>query len=122
VNAEVVHNDFVTFPELWTQHLTDVGGEDLHVGRTLDQERSVNAVLAQGGDKGRSRPMAVRHGADAALAPAAPAVEAGHLGVERRLVDEDQAPRIPLRLLAAPELTRGRYIRPVLLGGARRFF
>ena len=66
--------------------------------------------------------MSLRHGPEAALAPAAPAIQAGHLGVEGRLVDEDQAPEIPLRLLPTPELARGRYVRPVLFGGVRRFF
>jgi len=66
--------------------------------------------------------MAVGNGSDTAPATGAPSSKASHLGVERGLVDEDQAPWIPLRLLAAPEPASGCYIRAVLLGGARRFF
>ena len=122
MDAEVVHDDVVAFLELRTEHLADVGCKYLHVGRALDQERGAYPVVAQGRDEGRCRPMAMGNGPYAAPTTGAPASQAGHLGVERGLVDKDQAPRIPPGLLAAPERASGRYIRPVLLGGARRFF
>ena len=66
--------------------------------------------------------MTVRHGPEAALATEAAAVQARHFGVQRRLVDEDQSTRVPLRLLASPQLPGRRDVRPALFGGVRRFF
>ena len=43
-----------------------------------------------------------RRQSDAAPALRATPIEPGHLCIESRLIDEDQAPGIPLRLLAAP--------------------
>lgn len=66
--------------------------------------------------------MAVRYGGDTALADWRPPVKPGHLGIEPGLVDEDQAARIPMRLLLSPGEAGGLNVGPILLGGARRFF
>ena len=49
-------------------------------------------------------------------------IEAGHLGVEARLIDKDQPLNRPVFLLLLPALTGGLEVLPVLLGGAQRFF
>ena len=71
-------------------------------GRTLDQKWGVDPASAQGGDDGRSLPVVVGHGPAAAPTLRAAPIEPGYLRIESRLIDEDQAPRILLRLLAAP--------------------
>jgi hypothetical protein len=122
VDAEVVEDHDVAWCELRAEHLADVGRENLHIGRTLEEEGGIDPVPSQGSDEGRSLPMAMGDGPDATPALQAAPIEPGHLRIESRLVDEDQAPGIPLGLLAAPELAGGRNVRPVLLGSARRFF
>ena len=52
VDAEIVHDDVVALVEFRTGHLADVSGKDLHVGGAFDQERGIDAVVAQGRDKG----------------------------------------------------------------------
>lgn len=49
-------------------------------------------------------------------------VEPGHLRVHRSLVEEDQALPINEGLDGLSQLAPGRDVRPVLLGGAQRFF
>ena len=66
--------------------------------------------------------MAVRDGAGATLAHAAAPIAAGHFGVQARFINKHQLADIPLRLVLAPEPAGGFNVRPILLGGARRFF
>ena len=73
VDAEVVHNDVVSLVELRAEHLADVGCKYLPVGGALDQERSVDAVVAQGRDEGRGGPMTVGYRSDTAPPPQTPA-------------------------------------------------
>jgi hypothetical protein len=47
---------------------------------------------------------------------------AGHLGVQAGFIDKYQLADIPVGLLTAPKLPGGFDVRPILLGGARRFF
>jgi hypothetical protein len=67
-------------------------------------------------------PVAMRDGAETTLPPRAAAIMTGQLGVHPCFVDKDQSADIPIRLLLAPKLAGGVDIRPLLLGGARRFF
>ena len=66
--------------------------------------------------------MAVRDGTDTTLAQQAATTVAGHLGVQTGFIDKDQTANIPVGLLPAPKPPGGFNIRPILLGGARRFF
>jgi hypothetical protein len=45
-----------------------------------------------------------------------------HVGGGPGLVNEDQPVRIQARLVISPDLARGRYIPPLLLGGMQRLF
>jgi hypothetical protein len=77
----------------------------------------------QGRDKRGSLPVAMRNGADATPASWTAPLEPGHLGVQARFVDEDQALVVPAGLGPAPTGPGGGLdVRPILLGGARRFF
>jgi hypothetical protein len=47
---------------------------------------------------------------------------AGHLGVQACFINKHQLADIPAGLLPSPIPSGGFNIRPILLGGARRFF
>jgi hypothetical protein len=49
-------------------------------------------------------------------------MKTGQFGVQTRFIDKHQPANIPIGLLLAPTLPGGFNIRPILLGGARRFF
>jgi hypothetical protein len=49
-------------------------------------------------------------------------MKAGQLGVQTGFIDKHQLADIPAGLLPAPKPAGGFDIRPILLGGARRFF
>ena len=66
--------------------------------------------------------MAVRDGAEATLAHRAATMVAGHLGVQAGFINKHQPADIPAGLLPAPKPPGGLNLRPILLGGARRFF
>ena len=66
--------------------------------------------------------MAVRDGADTTLAHRTATMVAGHLGVQAGFINKHQLTDIPARLLPAPKPPCSFNIRPILLGGARRFF
>jgi len=60
--------------------------------------------------------------ADEPLAPATSSVDADHLGVGARLVDERQLGGVKARLACLPALARQGYVGPVLFGRVQCFF
>ena len=66
--------------------------------------------------------MAVRLGGVTALTEGSTPVTSGHLRVDAGFINEDQPPHVPERLLSPPVAASQDQIRPVLLGGASRFF
>ena len=66
--------------------------------------------------------MTVRDDAKTALAQRTATIVAGQLGVQAGFIDKDQLANIPVGLLPAPQPPGGFNVRPILLGGARRFF
>src|ERR1700730_7702148 len=56
------------------------------------------------------------------LAAPAPAMRGRHVGLCPCLVDEHETLGIELLLVFLPALPPGRYVRPLLLGGAHDFF
>lgn len=122
VDAQVVEDDDIAGFELWAKHLAHIDREDFGIGGARDQEGRIDPLPAQRGDKGGGLPVAVRHGSDAALPPETASVQTRQLGVERGLIDENQPPVVPARLVPAPPGPGESDIRPLLLGGVRRFF
>jgi hypothetical protein len=57
-----------------------------------------------------------------ALAYGSAPIASGHLGIDAGLINEDESLHVPEWLLGSPVAARKDQIRPVLLGGARRFF
>ncbi len=122
VSRKVVEDDHIAFVQFRAEHLLKIGGEDLGVDRAFDQEGRGDAFDPQGRNEGGTLPMTVRHAAHTAPASRATPAEPGHLGIQARFIDEDQALTVPVRLGPAPLDSRGLDVRPLLLGGVRRFF
>jgi hypothetical protein len=56
------------------------------------------------------------------MAHRAATMVAGHLGIQAGLINKHQSADIPAGLLLSPMPPGGFNVRPILLGGARRFF
>jgi hypothetical protein len=122
VGGEVIEDERVARAQLWTEHALQISGEDLGIDRSFDQKWSGDAVMAQGRYKSGALPVAVRDGTETPLTNRAAAMKAGQLGVQTCFIDKHKLADIPARLLPTPKLAGGFDIRPILLGGARRFF
>jgi len=122
VGGEVVEDERVSLAQLWTEHLLKISGENFGIDGTFDQKGSFNAFMAQGRNKGGALPVAVRDGAQTTPAFQRAAIMAGHPGVQACFINKHQSTDIPFGLLPSPNLPGGFNIRPILLGGARRFF
>jgi len=122
VRAEVVHDHHIAGAQRWVEHFAHVGAEDVGVGGRLDGQAGGRAVQADRGDHGGGAPVAVRALRQQALAAGGPAAQARQVGFGRRLIEKDQPRGIPAALAAAPPPPRLHEVRPILLGGAQRFF
>ena len=122
VGGEVVEDERVALAQLRTKYLLKISRENLGIDGAFDQKGSFDAFMAQGRNKSGTLPVAVRDGADTALAHRAATMVAGHLGVQAGLINEHQFASIPAGLLLSPKPTRGLNVRAILLGGARYFF
>ena len=78
--------------------------------------------MTQSRNEGGRLPVAIRHFRQTTLSDLRTPIKARHLGVEARLIDEDQPLNRPVSLLLLPALAGGLEVLPVLLGGAQRFF
>jgi len=122
VRGQIVQYQRVAGLQARYQHLLQIDQKDLGIDRPIHQERSGDLFPAQCRQEGRTLPMAVRRRAQATFTPGTATVQAGQLGIQARLINEDQTRGVPSRLLAAPPGARLLNVGPVLLGGARRFF
>ena len=104
------------------EHLLEIDREDLGIDGAIDQKGGLDAFMAQGRNKGGTLPVTVRDGAETTLANRAATMEARHLGVQTRFINKHQTADIPSGLLLSPKLPGGFNVRPILLGGASRFF
>jgi hypothetical protein len=122
VGGEVVEDEGVAGAQLGTEHRLKIGREHLGIDWAFDQEGSFDAFLAQGCNESGALPVAVRDGAETTLAQRAADIVAGQLGVQACFINKNQPADIPVGLLPAPKPPGGFNLRPILLGGARRFF
>lgn len=122
VGGEVIEDERVALAQLWTEHLLQISRENLGIDGAFDQKGSFDAFMAQGRNEGGTLPVAVRDGAETTLAHRAATMVTGHLGVQAGFINKHQLADIPTGLLPAPKPPGGFNIRPILLGGARRFF
>ena len=119
---QVQRHDDITAPERWDQALLNVGPEDQAIHRSIEQERSGDAIVAQRRDKGRSLPLTVWHLADKAFAARPSTVAAGHVRGCGSFIDEYELSWVELDLHLEPRLPRRGYVRPVLFGRVQAFF
>jgi hypothetical protein len=122
VGGEVVEDERVARTQLGTKHLLKVSRENLGIDGSCDQKGSFDAFMAQGRNEGGALPVAVRDGAETTLTHRTATIMAGHLGVQACFINEHQLANIPVGLLLSPKPPGGFDSRPILLGGARRFF
>lgn len=83
--------EHVAFAQRRPQLGFDVEGEHLAVHHAVDHPWCFQPVVAQGGDEGLGPPVAERGVIDEALPARCPAGGLGHVGLDRRLVEESQS-------------------------------
>ena len=116
------HDDDVARAQRRHEDPLDVEAEALAVDRAVEEPGGLDAVGAQGREKGHGLPVAVRHRGLQALTPRRPAPERRHVGLGPGLVDEDQAGGVDLALVPLPLCPAVRDVRPFLLGRDQRLF
>ena len=102
--------------------LTDIGTEAFPVDRAVEDAWRGELIAAQRAQEGQGSPMAMRGEATQAPSPWAPAAKRGHVGLDPRLIDEDQARRIEATLPRPPALAATGNVGSPLLKGEQRFF
>jgi hypothetical protein len=90
----------VAGPERRDKELFDIGEESLAVDGSAEQARRLEAVVAQGGEEGRSFPVAVRNLVDEPLAAGRPTTKARHAGLGPGLVIDTAVISSPPRPMA----------------------
>jgi len=122
VGGEIVEDERIAPAQLRTEHPLQINREHLGIDGTFDQKGCFDAFVAQGRNEGGALPVAVREGAEATLAPRTATMVAGHGSVQAGFINKHQLADIPAGLLLSPMPPGGFNVRPILLGGARRFF
>jgi hypothetical protein len=122
MGGEVVEDERVARAQLWTEHLLQINRKNLGIDGAFDQKRSFDAFMAQGRNESGTLPVTVRDGAETTLTHQATTMVASHLGVQAGLINKHQLADIPAGLLPSPKPPGGFNVRPILLGGACRFF
>src|SRR3954452_9777171 len=122
VNSQVIHRDHVARLQRRREHLLDVGAEHRTGHRPIEHKRRDDPARSQARHDGRGLPVAKRRCIDQALAPGAPAVEAGHRCGCGGLVDEDEALRIHVALPHPPAAPVPGHVGPILLGRSQALF
>src|SRR5712671_2794345 len=84
------------------EDLLDINSEGLAVDRTGENPWGVNATVAQGSQKGRRLPAAVRDFGGEPPAAGRPSPQWCHVRLGPGLVDEDQALRLDPALILIP--------------------
>jgi len=122
MGTEVVHDDDVARTQRGDKHLAHIGVEDLGVGRSLDGHAGGGAIQPHRGDHRGGAPMPVRSMADQSFAPGRTTAQTRHVGLGRRLVDEDESRRVEPSLAAFPSTPGLGDVRPVLFGRMESLF
>lgn len=120
VTTEIVHDDDVAELEARTEKLLDVGEEAGAIDRPVEDERGIDAVMAQGCEEGERSPPTVRHFGETP-ATRSSAVGTAHIGFGPGLVYEDEVRRIELVLMRLPAHPSPGDVRPILFVGVQPF-
>ena len=122
VGFEIIHDEDLTWPELWHEYLLQKSQKDFAVGEPFDRHGRDQPLETQGAEHGHRAAPIDGLGRLRALAPGCPGVEAGHRLMAARCVDKDAIFRGEQ---LDGVLERGPLpldVGPLLLGGAKRFF
>ena len=122
VTTEIVEDDDVARAQRGNEHSVDVDQESLAIDRSVDDERCIDTIVSQGGEEGQRLPMTVWDIGTKAPAAWPPAPQRGHVGLDPRLVDEQQAFAIDASLVGPPPRPLTGDVGTGLLGGPRGFF
>ena len=77
-------------PQLWTQHLVEIGEEDLAISGRLDRHRSQDAGVVESAEDRKHLPVASGHRVLNSVAAHGTSVQTGHLGGDAAFVEVDQ--------------------------------
>lgn len=122
VAAEIIEDDDITWLQRGDEHLLDVDAERLAVDWAIENPRSLNAIMAQGGKKGHRLPMTVGRLGLEPLAAQTPAAQRCHIGLGPRLIDEDKTSGINLILIFLPARPAPGDVGAILLAWQHAFF
>ena len=102
MGAKIVEDDNVTSYQCRHEYLAHIGREDIAIDRPVDHPRRIDAVMAQGGNEGQRLPVAMWHARFQPLTARSPASQGGHVRLDPRLIEEDEATGINLVLMSLP--------------------
>ncbi len=122
VTAQIVENDDITRLEGRNEGLFDPGSEGKAVNGTVKDKRSNNTIATQTSQKGQRFPVTMWHFCDERFAALAPAVGAGHVGLNPGFVNEDKTIGIKSVLMCLPARSEPGNLRPVLFACHQCFF
>ena len=89
--CEVVHDNDIAGLERGDQNLFDIGLEAHSVDRAIKNKRCGDSVAAKGCQEGRCLPVAIGQFGQEGLAPGAPAMGSGHVGLCPGFINEHKA-------------------------------
>ena len=122
MGGQVIENHDVAALERGAKDVADVDAEGIAIHRAIEHPGRGHAAQPQSGDEGHGFPVPERYAVVAPLADRRPAIQPGHLRVDARLVEEDEALRVDERLRRSPQLALRGDVRAVLLGRTQGFF
>jgi hypothetical protein len=122
VAAEIVHDDDIAGLQGGDEDLLDINSEGLAIDRTVENPWGVNATVAQGSQKGRRLPAAVRDFGSEPHAAGRPSPQWCHVRLGPGLIDEGQTLRLDPALILFPLRSLVRDVGAIALAGDESFF
>jgi hypothetical protein len=122
VATEIVHDDDVARFEGLNELLFNIGQKACAVDRAIKDARGGHLVATERRQKRHGAPMAMRGITVQAFAFRPPATDRRHIGLDPRLINEDQTFGIKLGLPRLPAPPAAGNIRPGLLKSEQSFF
>ena len=120
--AEVVHDDDFAGLQGRDEDLLDINSKGLAVDRAVENPWGVNPTVAQGSQKGRRLPAAVRDFGREPRAAARPSPQRCHVRLGPGLVDEDQTLRLDPALILFPLRSLACDVGAIAFAGDESFF
>ena len=122
VRGKVVRNDDIAGLEGGDEDLLDVGAETDPVHRPVEHAGGREPGDAEAGDERTGLPMPLGGVIGHALAAGAAPIAPKEIGRDAGFIEKDEVGRVKRGRGRRPLRAGGRDVRPVLFGGAHRFF